>query len=106
MPSRIAERRAVTHVPTLYSPSRVPQIRQNPAEQYYYALLVLDLSRRYRLRTAIPGRGRFVSVSIPEELIKEIDKILASHKGGYESRPEFIKEAVRKRLEEIKALSK
>ena len=45
-------------------------------------------------------------MSIPEELIKEIDKILASHKGGYESRPEFIKEAVRKRLEEIKALSK
>jgi len=32
--------------------------------------------------------------------------ILASHKGGYESRPEFIKEAVRKRLEEIKALAK
>lgn len=58
------------------------------------------------MRTAIPGRGRFVSVSIPEELIKEIDKILASHKGGYESRPEFIKEAVRKRLEEIKALAK
>jgi metal-responsive CopG/Arc/MetJ family transcriptional regulator len=26
--------------------------------------------------------------------------------GGYESRPEFIKEAVRKRLEEIKALAK
>jgi metal-responsive CopG/Arc/MetJ family transcriptional regulator len=35
-----------------------------------------------------------------------LDKILASHRGGYESRPEFIKEAVRKRLEEIKALAK
>ena len=58
------------------------------------------------MRTAQKGRGNFVSVSIPEELIKEIDKILASHKGGYESRPEFIKEAVRKRLEEMKALSK
>jgi len=58
------------------------------------------------LRTAQKGRGSFVSVSIPEELIKEIDKILASHRGGYESRPEFIKEAVRKRLEELKALSK
>jgi len=58
------------------------------------------------LRTGQKGRGIFVSVSIPEELMKEIDKILASHKGGYESRPEFIKEAVRKRLEEMKALSK
>lgn len=47
-----------------------------------------------------------MSVSIPEELIKEIDKLLEKSKFGYESRPEFIKEAVRKRLEEIKALSK
>jgi len=58
------------------------------------------------LRTAIRGRGRFVSVSIPEELIEEIDKILRSHKGGYESRPEFIKEAIRKRLEEMRALAR
>jgi metal-responsive CopG/Arc/MetJ family transcriptional regulator len=58
------------------------------------------------LRTAIPGRGKFVSVSIPEELIKEIDKLLEKSRLGYESRPEFIKEAVRRRLEELKALSK
>jgi metal-responsive CopG/Arc/MetJ family transcriptional regulator len=58
------------------------------------------------LRTGQPGRGRYVSVSIPEELIKEIDKILEKSKFGYESRPEFIKEAVRRRLEELKALSK
>jgi len=31
---------------------------------------------------------------------------LEKKKLGYESRPEFIKEAVRKRLEEIKALSR
>jgi metal-responsive CopG/Arc/MetJ family transcriptional regulator len=58
------------------------------------------------LKTAYPGRGHFVSVSIPEDLIKEIDKIIGKGKGGYESRPEFIKEAVRKRLEELKSLSK
>jgi metal-responsive CopG/Arc/MetJ family transcriptional regulator len=58
------------------------------------------------LGTAGSGRGRFVSVSIPEELIREIDKILASRKGGYESRPEFIKEAIRKRLEEMRPLSR
>jgi metal-responsive CopG/Arc/MetJ family transcriptional regulator len=58
------------------------------------------------LRTGQPGRGRFVSVSIPEELIKEVDRILLSRKGDYESRPEFIKDAVRRRLEEVKALSK
>jgi metal-responsive CopG/Arc/MetJ family transcriptional regulator len=58
------------------------------------------------LRTAQQGRGKFVSVSIPEELIREIDKVLEKSKFGYESRPEFIKEAVRRRLEELKALSK
>jgi metal-responsive CopG/Arc/MetJ family transcriptional regulator len=61
---------------------------------------------RLKLRTAQPGRGKFVSVSIPEELIKEIDKVLATRKLGYESRPEFIKESVRKRLEELKPLAR
>lgn len=58
------------------------------------------------MKTAYPGRGHFVSVSIPEDLIKEIDKIVAKGKGGYESRPEFIKEAIRKRLEDLQALAK
>jgi len=58
------------------------------------------------MRTAVRGRGVFISVSIPETLIQEIDKILAKEKLGYESRPEFIKEAVRKRLEELKAFDR
>ena len=47
-----------------------------------------------------------MSVSIPESLMQEIDKILEKEKLGYESRPEFIKEAVRKRLEELKTLDR
>ena len=58
------------------------------------------------MRTALKGRGKFISVSIPESLIAEIDKILEKEKLGYESRPEFIKEAVRKRLEELKTLER
>ena len=58
------------------------------------------------MRTAVRGRGVFISVSIPETLIQEIDKILQKEKLGYESRPEFIKEAVRKRLEELKAFDR
>jgi len=67
----------------------------------FYLVHALDGYGDASLRTTVRGRGRFVSVSIPEELMNEIDK-----RGGYESRPEFIKEAVRKRLEEIKAFSK
>lgn len=48
--------------------------------------------------------GKFISVSIPREIIEEIDRVIASRKHGYESRPEFIKDAVRRRLDEIKPL--
>jgi metal-responsive CopG/Arc/MetJ family transcriptional regulator len=58
------------------------------------------------MRKKFQGRGTFISVSIPESLIYEIDKILEKEKLGYESRPEFIKEAVRKRLEELKTLER
>jgi len=54
----------------------------------------------------MPKNPRFVSVSIPAEIISQIDKIIESKKHGYESRPEFIKDAVRRRLEEMKALAK
>ena len=49
---------------------------------------------------------KFVSVSIPTEIIEQIDRVIDSRKPGYESRPEFIKDAVRRRLEEMKALAK
>lgn len=54
----------------------------------------------------MPKNPRFVSVSIPVEIIAQIDKVVESKKHGYESRPEFIKDAVRRRLEEMKSLAK
>ncbi len=45
--------------------------------------------------------NRYVSVSIPFEIIEQIDNVITSKKMGYDSRPEFIKDAVRRRLEEI-----
>jgi metal-responsive CopG/Arc/MetJ family transcriptional regulator len=49
---------------------------------------------------------KFVSVSLPEEIIEQIDRVIESRKHGYESRPEFIKDAVRRRLEDMKTLAK
>lgn len=54
-----------------------------------------------RLNPLVEKRNRFVSVSIPVEIIEEIDRVIASNKLGYDSRPEFIKDAVRRRLEEM-----
>ena len=48
------------------------------------------------------GAKTFTTIALPDELIKEIDEIVSKHTQGYRSRPEFIKEAVRKLLKDIK----
>jgi metal-responsive CopG/Arc/MetJ family transcriptional regulator len=40
-------------------------------------------------------RARYVNVSIPEELAKEIDKFIEKSKYGYRSRAEVVIEAIR-----------
>lgn len=40
----------------------------------------------------------YITVSIPESLIKKIDNIIESKNFGYSSRAEFIKEAIRDKL--------
>lgn len=41
-------------------------------------------------------RARYVNVSVPEELAKEIDKFIEKSKLGYRSRAEVVIEAVRR----------
>jgi len=47
----------------------------------------------------------YVTVKIPTELANEIDNILDTGKRGYKTRAEFVKEAVRIRLDEVKKAS-
>jgi len=44
---------------------------------------------------------KFVSISLPKDLVDKVDLIIKAGMLGYDSRPEFIKEAVRKRLSEL-----
>ena len=44
----------------------------------------------------------FTTIALPDELIKEIDEVIKLKKMGYRSRPEFVKDAVRKLLREVK----
>ena len=48
------------------------------------------------------GAKTFTTVGIPDELIKEVDEVVKLKKLGYRSRPEFIKEAIRKLLREVR----
>lgn len=41
----------------------------------------------------------YISVSLPRDLIKKVDGVLKNKELGYSSRPEFIKDAVRRHLE-------
>ena len=43
----------------------------------------------------------YTTVRLPKELMKEIDDIIKRGIRGYKSRAEFIKEAIRKRFEEL-----
>ena len=43
----------------------------------------------------------YTTVRLPNELMEEIDQIIKHRIRGYRSRSEFIKEAVRKSLEEL-----
>ena len=47
------------------------------------------------------AKSTYTNVGLPQDLIDQIDKIVKTSKMGYKSRGEFVKEAVRKRIEEI-----
>ncbi len=46
------------------------------------------------------GTKSWKTVQLPEDLLENVDKIIATPGLGYTSRSEFIKEAVRMRIEE------
>ncbi len=48
-----------------------------------------------------PNSDDYTTVRLPKELMKEIDQIIKRGTRGYKSRSEFIKEALRKRFEEL-----
>lgn len=47
---------------------------------------------------------RYISVSLPEELIEEIDSLVG--KMGYRSRPDIISDALRRFFEEMRGRAK
>ena len=42
-------------------------------------------------------RKKYTNVAIPEELAKEIDKLISKSKLGYTSRAQFVMEAIRQK---------
>lgn len=53
-----------------------------------------------------PNSDNYTTVRLPKELMLEIDDIIRRRVRGYKSRSEFIKEAIRRRLDEVQATTK
>lgn len=51
------------------------------------------------------ARKHYLNVSIPEELAKEVDKIVSISKLGYDSRANFIVEATREKIYKERKIS-
>jgi metal-responsive CopG/Arc/MetJ family transcriptional regulator len=49
--------------------------------------------------------AKYMSVSLPKAFIEKIDEVIENTELGYKSRPEFIKDAVRRHLEQYGNLS-
>jgi metal-responsive CopG/Arc/MetJ family transcriptional regulator len=47
-------------------------------------------------------RAKYTNVCIPDQLLAEVDTIVKSGKRGYSSRAEFVKEAIREKLDRMK----
>ena len=45
--------------------------------------------------------SNYTNIGLPEDMIKQIDKIIKKTELGYKSRGEFVKEAVRKSIKEL-----
>jgi hypothetical protein len=65
--------------------------------------------RRYTYRTigeaSLPREG-YTSISIPDEMVREVDLIVKQKKYGYSSRADFIADAIRRLQRELKPLQK
>lgn len=53
----------------------------------------------------MPRKG-YASISIPDEMVKEIDRIVAQKKHGYSSRADLIADAVRRLSKELRPLER
>jgi len=56
------------------------------------------------MKVAENSKRRWKTVQVPEELLQRVDDVVAASELGYTSRAEFIKEAVRLRVEAMENL--
>jgi len=51
-------------------------------------------------------REEWAYVNVPKEIVQKIDVLVNEQKHGYRSRSDFVTDAIRRRLDELKSLSR
>ena len=69
---------------------------------HMFSISLISLSWSIHGPKRLSSPKRYVNIKIPEELTDEVDKIMADRKLGYRSRAEFVIEATRLRVMEVK----
>jgi len=67
----------------------------------YKALIELDRTSERCMRTASKIKRKWRTIQLPEDLLEQVDKMVSTPGLGYTSRTEYIKEAVRLRIQDI-----
>ena len=49
----------------------------------------------------MPAKG-YTTIALPNIIIKQVEEIIKNKKHGYISKPEFIKEAIREKIRNLK----
>jgi len=57
-------------------------------------------------RKATTKREEWAYINLPKELVARVDALVNEQKHGYRSRGDFVADAVRRRLEELKAMAR
>jgi hypothetical protein len=73
----------------------------NNINQRFNSLITMSMSS-----TNEPNADNYATVRLPKELMQEIDDLIKRRVRGYKSRSEFIKESIRRRLDEVQATSR
>ena len=70
--------------------------------------MILNIDRTVTVSVGsmpLPAKG-YISISIPEEMVKEIDKVVKKRRYGYTSRADVVADAIRRLMAALKSLSR
>jgi len=64
---------------------------------------IFNKVKRGLMKVSESSGGRWKTIQLPEDLLQRVDDLVKRPELGYTSRAEFVKDAVRRRVEELES---